>query len=362
MLTKEIAQKIVDKMMDVVPYNINIMDRKGVIIGSGEGERIGKMHQGALEAISNKSEVENYSEEVNVKPGINTPIIFMGEIAGVIGITGNPDVVRQFSKIVKTTAELLISEQYSLKNYMMKEKVKEEYIYEWLYIKERYSTEFIIRGESIGINTNKERRIIVIQYEEVNLKSIRYAISSVLHCDEYFINISPKRIVVILYNNKIMDRLESLKNKLNDINILIGVGNANTIINKSLIESLEALEVGSSLYQEENLFYYEKVSFFHGWEEKINKKQVESIIDMIEGDGYKEELIETLLSFIELNGEKNVIADKLHIHRNTLNYRLNKIEEITEKSFNNYMDLYQYISLYILFKLKKINCANDQKK
>lgn len=34
-------------MMKDIPYNINIMDERGIIIGSGERERIGTVHQGA---------------------------------------------------------------------------------------------------------------------------------------------------------------------------------------------------------------------------------------------------------------------------------------------------------------------------
>ena len=40
-LSKYIAQKIVSEMMDVIPYNINVMDENGVIIGSGDVKRIG---------------------------------------------------------------------------------------------------------------------------------------------------------------------------------------------------------------------------------------------------------------------------------------------------------------------------------
>ena len=31
-LTEEMAQAIVDKMMEVIPYNVNIMNPKGIII------------------------------------------------------------------------------------------------------------------------------------------------------------------------------------------------------------------------------------------------------------------------------------------------------------------------------------------
>ncbi|MGL4973132.1 MAG: sugar diacid recognition domain-containing protein, partial [Culicoidibacterales bacterium] len=36
MLTPSLAQEIAEKMMEVVPYNINIMDKNGVILASGD--------------------------------------------------------------------------------------------------------------------------------------------------------------------------------------------------------------------------------------------------------------------------------------------------------------------------------------
>lgn len=54
-LTHHQAQSIVDKMMKDIPYNINIMDQAGTIIGSGNKERIGTLHHGAVEAIKQKN-------------------------------------------------------------------------------------------------------------------------------------------------------------------------------------------------------------------------------------------------------------------------------------------------------------------
>jgi len=50
------------------------------------------------------------------------------------------------------------------------------------------------------------------------------------------------------------------------------------------------------------------------------------------------DLVPTLKTFLEENGDNVSVADKLHIHRNTLKYRLKKCTEITEKDFSNSQD------------------------
>ena len=44
----------------------------------------------------------------------------------------------------------------------------------------------------------------------------------------------------------------------------------------------------------------------------------------------------------------------LYIHRNTLNYRLNNIEEITGLKLNDYMDLYQLILFFLCIRMKNV--------
>lgn len=106
-LTAQQAQNIVGRMMDVTPYNVNIMNDKGIIIGSGDTHRINTLHEGAIEAIAKKKLIEISAGGVGTKPGINTPIFFGNRIIGVIGITGKPEEVRPFVELVRITAELL---------------------------------------------------------------------------------------------------------------------------------------------------------------------------------------------------------------------------------------------------------------
>lgn len=57
-LTKEVAMEIVRRTMHVIGYNVNVMDKRGRIIGSGDGKRLGQSHEGALLAIERRGRFE----------------------------------------------------------------------------------------------------------------------------------------------------------------------------------------------------------------------------------------------------------------------------------------------------------------
>ncbi|WP_227793460.1 sugar diacid recognition domain-containing protein [Paenibacillus guangzhouensis] len=115
-LSEHTAQEIVDKMMQDIPYNINIMNDQGVIIGSGNRRRVGTIHQGAVKALATGKMIEVWTDGRNEKKGTNEPIVIDHKRVGVIGITGNPDEVRPFCNLVRTTVSLLIEQGTALKN------------------------------------------------------------------------------------------------------------------------------------------------------------------------------------------------------------------------------------------------------
>ncbi|MDU4095233.1 MAG: sugar diacid recognition domain-containing protein, partial [Pantoea sp.] len=50
-LDARLAQDIVARTMKIIDSNVNVMDARGRIIGSGDRERIGELHEGALLAL-----------------------------------------------------------------------------------------------------------------------------------------------------------------------------------------------------------------------------------------------------------------------------------------------------------------------
>jgi carbohydrate diacid regulator len=78
MLTQEVAEAIVEETMLRLNRNINIIDKSGIVIASGDSSRINCFHEGGLHAIQTGKTLlitkENEDQWKGSKLGINLPI------------------------------------------------------------------------------------------------------------------------------------------------------------------------------------------------------------------------------------------------------------------------------------------------
>lgn len=114
-LDHDLAQDIVDRAMAILPYNVNVMDNQGLILGSGEPERINTRHEGAQLVLANGRVVEIDAQTAahlkGVQPGINLPLLLDQRLIGVLGITGEPEQLRTYAELVRMTAEMLVGQR-----------------------------------------------------------------------------------------------------------------------------------------------------------------------------------------------------------------------------------------------------------
>lgn len=114
LLDASLAQSIVDRTMQILHANVNVMDARGVIIASGNAARIGSPHEGAMMVLAQGRTVE--IDDVlarrlhDARPGINLPLRAEGGIVGVIGLSGEPDAIRQFAELLRMAAETMIEQ------------------------------------------------------------------------------------------------------------------------------------------------------------------------------------------------------------------------------------------------------------
>ncbi|WP_160725492.1 CdaR family transcriptional regulator [Bacillus sp. USDA818B3_A] len=339
-----LAQEIADKVMNVIPYNVNIMDEIGLIIGSGDQNRIGTYHQGAVSAIEQGTIVSIYQSEGASKPGVNIPIHFRDRIIGVIGISGGPNIVGPFAELVRVTAELLINQEFMFRERRIQEQMKEEFLYQWVFRKEAYDTSIINNGEALGIKLTIERKAIVVKG--------RLPKDPYLMEQEYYFRLNQNSMLyVVPSESDLVKRIEAL-HSANEVKI--GIGGCYTLVSKSVEEARRAIEIAERMELPQTLCQYQELKFIDYLTNKdISFEEITTFFKELDENPKGQELIETLICYINNSGDMNAISKELHIHRNSLAYRLQRIEVLTNKNPKNFMDLFQLFTGYILYKMKK---------
>lgn len=335
-ISKTLARQIAQEMMSVVPYNINVMDENGIIVGSGDPRRVGTLHEGARIAIQSEQVFEVYEDGSGMKPGVNEPIIIEGKVIGVVGITGHPDVVRPFSKLVRVTTILLI-EQEARNKQEQDERVKRvKFYHELSYRKEAYDHEFLERASSYGLDLNKKCWAILVE-GEVNGQEFKTVFRSYPH----YWSLENDKAVFFITDSILYKELLGKLSTCVDVE-RIGSGEAEELAAYSLEQAQAAIHVGSRINPLKKLFTYAELRFLINLTYKENERPG-GIYSLLDQSGDKTGLIETLQVFIAENGDHNRTVQQLNIHRNTLNYRLNRIHTLTGKNPRNYIELFELV-------------------
>jgi carbohydrate diacid regulator len=343
-ISHALAQEIVNKVMKVIPYNVNIMNEVGLIIGSGDPARIGSYHQGAIAAIEQGTIVTVYSTEGGAKPGVNIPIHFRNRIIGVIGISGDPEIVSPFAELVRVTGELLVNQEFLFKERRIKEQMKEEFLYQWVFRNEDYDTAFIDNGETLGITLGLSRKAVIV-------KGSMEKETLLLDHQEFMLRLNTNTILFIAPESS--DILKRITIHLGTNFEKVGVGGSYTHIAKSVQEAKRAIEISEKLELKEKKCYYRNLRFFDYLTNRdIAYSDLNEFYNGLDQNPKGIELLETLVSFIENSGDMNAISKELHIHRNSLAYRLQKIEQLSNRNPKKTIDLFQLFTGYIQYRMK----------
>jgi len=332
-LTPQQAQNIVDRMMKDIPYNINIMDQSGKIIGSGNPKRIGTLHHGAVAAIKQRKIVEIEKDEEFVKKGINLPIELNGIIVGVVGISGEVNETSRFGKLVKSTVVLLIEQSMALEKENLERNQKQDFFHSILEPETHYTKELAELALTYGIQLNKPSQIIYIEFSNSTDESIIKQFPT--------FQVAKNTLCLIIQEpNKIEQIVEHLKEQFKDASISISKRNGR--ISDGYQQCRSAIRVLKGLYSgKKNVISYNECEFVANVSEGLkHDPQVELLKEILANN---EELIITLKAYISCNLNTNETAKQLIIHRNTLSYRLNRIHQLTGKDPKNILDLVELL-------------------
>jgi len=369
-LSSELARSIVERTMNVVAYNIIITNTLGIIIASGDKNRVGDIHEGAIIALKRKSEFnvsEDQSKKLNgVYSGTNQIIEFQNRVIGVIGITGKPSDVLGYGKLIKMTAEMMIEQEHVLTELESNKRMKQEVMLaiihnkqDSLFLLEKYIKRFEIPYNGpmlifiieVNFNDDPDKIDLNILNKIINLLEVIFM--------ESLATIIDSKTIVVLHkclhiNNEIEDYSEKICNQVG-LSVKLSTGKTYDNLNdmyKSFNIAKETLLFGKKMHPSDNTYIFNSQKsemVFSQNNEKWKFNELEETYKLIALNDKDGVLRETLKVLIEENGELNNVSSSLFIHRNTIRYRLNKIYKITNKNPRNYTDLFWLYSPMINF-------------
>lgn len=373
-LDHTLAQQIVDRTMSIIGHNINVMNAAGTIIGSGDAERIGQKHDGAVLALNHGDSLELDEQSCQslqgVKPGINMLLHFKGEVVGVVGVTGNPEQIRAFAQLVKMTAELTIEQASLVEQLQWDRRHQEEFVSAWLN-QQLSDSELHDWALRLSIDLTTPRVAVVIELTAdnapVSLNSVRDVVDVLYRSeDKPLVAIMSMNEIVVLKSlrsssNSDQSVLESIQrrlttNQIDDVRLAIGQRfDGAQQLPLSYQSAKQVLAVGRRSHPEQTMLSFSEhrlpvllAPLADSWQ---GEQLAQAMATLVSADK-SGQLVKTLEAYFQSNGNANDCAKALYIHRNTLRYRLDRISEVTGISTQDFTGLTE---LYIASQLRKPN-------
>jgi len=376
------------------------MDENGYIIGTGDKKRLNKYHEGAALVIKNKEKIfiypENKNHLIGVKAGVNLPIEANKKVIGVVGITGNPDEVGPFGEVIKITVEMMLQQQFLLKEVDLERQAKDNFIHDLISGRVGNDNDlFIARGQIVGYDIILPRIALVIniyrfgktarkslqKYSglkegEIYLQRLKNDVLRTIR--DLFIH-QPQDIVsyiggdrfVVLKTVNLHDNSEVIREKSittsqkiktailaqRKFQASIGIGEYHPGIKgirRSYREACRALEIGDKINDKIGIHHIAHLGISRLFAE-ISPETRNDFIHYIYRDNANKKLKpvfwETLQAFFENNLNITDTAKSIYIHRNTLIYRLERIKQFTSldpRKFEHALQLYIVLKMQFL--------------
>ncbi|SET49931.1 carbohydrate diacid regulator [Salinibacillus kushneri] len=348
-LLPELANKIIHEVSVILNEHLIVADESGTIVASTDADRIGNFHEGARNVVRKGEKLYITPERVKdlkgVKAGINLPIKFDHTVIGVIGITGDPREVEPYADLLRKMTELIIQESYHLEQREWEQRGLEAFFYEWIFANE-VDEDFIHRGQMLGISIGTPYLCILLQVhtdKEIPEPQMESNVMNWFQSQfpnggaDFLIRWGKKRFLLIKNKSSEVGK-EFLTYQLDrwrryflnhyHCNLSFGVSKsvAKLYINQVYLEAEKALQAARGAGE---ILFYEDLLLDIVLAEVCEKTKEEFVNRTLQSILHNEELLDTLSAYLLQKQSIKETSKSLHIHANTLHYRLKQITELT---------------------------------
>ena len=345
------AQQIVEEIGKLVRQNINLMDKTGHIIASNDPNRIGNFHPGAHMIITQHLKEMYITPEMErsntlLRQGINLPIVVDGQVEGVIGITGFYDEVIQYGQIVKKMAEILVKERMAMDEHRLDQRIRTRFLEEWVMGDGLANLQSLAeRGFSLGIDISLPRRCVVVSPRRLELymdslegqeylERVESVVTSHLPAGAMVLRNTGRQILILPKRaNREMKNLciqlaDAVQQQL-DVELVCGIDGSAPDIHTACLQAGRAWRFANHAAQ--SIVEFDTLHAELVLDHIPKDRKIDYIQRIFPGctQAQIREFIFLLDAWFAADGSLNAAAQALYIHKNTLQYRLKRLSEIT---------------------------------
>ena len=354
MISTQILQNTVIGLKNITKCDISVIEREGKVIASTEEDMIGKQIEDLESFIASPAEGQSLA-------GYNYFKVFDNNISEYVVAAKGEDVesyrVGQLAAFNIQTLLIAYKERYDKDNFI------KNLLLDNLLLVDIYS-----RAKKMHIENNVRRIVYLIEPSSTVFDSDN-------SLSEMVRDIFPKRnkdFVTAVDENSIIlvkelttnepdeaqncaRNIYELLKEATDGKCYVAMGtvvNDLKFVSSSYKEAKMALEVGKIFDSEKNIINYNKLGIgrlIYQLPMTLCKMFVEEVLQGITVDQFDEETLVTVNKFFENNLNVSETSRQIYIHRNTLVYRLDKLQKITGLDLRNFDDA-------IVFKITLMVC------
>lgn len=357
LISRAMAQQIVDMVKDVCSQNINFIDEKGIIVASTDRDRVGTYHEVGYRVVleGNTIEVTDDNSFRGTRKGINIPITYNGRIIAVIGISGEVEEVRKYAYLAQKITDILLKER-ELDALGAQKKNRLNYVIRCLVNREPLADRYLKDTlQENGLTEKSVCRVVVVQlnsrYNPNNLFMIQSAITQTfaqMQAGFYRYNY-PNEYILIIEENLLEQKKWALRKLSENYRNVLEIGIGNAAIVERCAQSFECAKAAlRCATEEDNLVCYDNLDYellLADTSEEIRSQYRNKVLGTL-----TDEEKELLQVYFAKEMSLQDTSEALFIHKNSLQYKLNRIAErsgYNPRKFTDAVVLYSALKLLV---------------
>ncbi len=385
-------------LYQIIAQTVLILDQKLKVIAlAANGKKSAELfipEKKLLEQFAdNKQPIRLDGTECNFSL-IIAPVVVSGEIYGYVAVveTGSKKMEELYYTAVQQAATVVALEMMKEKEKLETRKRLEANLIEDLLNEEYKSPQTIIqRAHYLGWDFERVYVVLIIDIDnfeeyfwekkdEEHMQEIKEKLKEIVRQEFLFLN---KEAILIFRSDslvvffdceglaegeikaKVINFSERIREKINrqisQVSVTIGIGNYYPEVmglKKSYFEASKAVNIGKSIKRDTDIFHYQDLGIYRVLvkckddpELREFYQEILGLVKKYDRKNGEEEMLKTIEALLKHFGNKSKAAEELCIHRNSLNYRLNKIEKITAKTFS---DGENWLNIYLALKINDL--------